>query len=326
MNNFARCGAAAVLMQLSLSWFLCASETVSVSFQTTASGGRWSPAHVVAVWMETSDGVFVRTIGNWSRRRRYELDNWLSKAGNSDGDAVMGATLTNHSSLLVLEHDKAWNMVPRNGTVPVADGRYVLHIEKDDGTEYRTQVAFEKNGQPSLIGPLTQSGFRNLVLYYSGRSAVAADTFVIASGNNQTGVPQQPLASPLTVLMKDAVHNPAVGVEVLFRVVIGDGTISAAQSTTNAQGIASVSWTLGSSLGTQQLVATAAGFPALFFRARAGDAIIAEPTSTAPAEPKSCGYGTGLSALLLLAMAKLTSVWFLNRQRFSHHRHLAQQK
>jgi hypothetical protein len=303
------------LAMLLLPNFFHASETVSVSFQTAATGGRWSPAHVVAVWIEKSDGTFVRTIGNWSRRRRYELDSWQYKAGNSDTDGVMGATITNQNALLRIEKDKAWKMLPRDGATAVDDGTYVLHMEQDDGREYRTHIVFEKNGQAALIGPVSQNGFRNIYVYYSGRSTTGENTFVMTGGDNQTGVVRQPLAQPLSVLMKDADNKPVVGVTVSFRVIIGDGVVSAAHVTTNTEGLALVNWTLGSGVGTQQLSATAVGFPALFFRATAQNEMPPGPAPASSKEPKSCGYGTGLSAFLLVIVAHVVLMRWSFRQR-----------
>ncbi len=72
------------------------------------------------------------------------------------------------------------------------------------------------------------------------------------SGNLQTGPAGEPLPSPLVVRASDRLGQPATGVPVAFRVLEGDGSVSAAEVATDANGRASVVWTLGTVAGETQ--------------------------------------------------------------------------
>ena len=76
-------------------------------------------------------------------------------------------------------------------------------------------------------------------------------TLTMVSGNSQTGVQGQSLASPLTVLVTDANSNPVSGVTVTFTVTGGGGTLSTGSVTTNSSGLASSTLTLGPTAGSQ---------------------------------------------------------------------------
>ncbi len=82
---------------------------------------------------------------------------------------------------------------------------------------------------------------------------------VVQGGSGQTGTVGAPLSQPVTVRVK-AVDNLGVqGVVVTFAVVTGGGSLSQTAVTTDANGDAAVTWTLGAALGTQQVSASVAG-------------------------------------------------------------------
>ncbi len=72
------------------------------------------------------------------------------------------------------------------------------------------------------------------------------------SGNLQAGPAGEPLLSPLVVRAFDRLGQPAAGVPVAFRVLEGGGTVSPAEVATDADGRASVMWTLGTVAGETQ--------------------------------------------------------------------------
>lgn len=107
------------------------------------------------------------------------------------------------------------------------------------------------------------------VIFTATASSVstAPSNLVIVSGNNQTGVAGQPLASPFVVRIADSSGNPVANQTVTFTVVSGGGTLSAIAPLTNSLGLASATLTLGPSAGTAAVTATAAGItgsPAVF--------------------------------------------------------------
>lgn len=78
---------------------------------------------------------------------------------------------------------------------------------------------------------------------------------VVQNGNNQNGPSNAPLPVPVAVRVTDAGGVAVPGAAVSFQVRQGGGTVSAASSVSDATGVATSTWTLGASLGAQQLVA-----------------------------------------------------------------------
>src|ERR1700744_972536 len=78
---------------------------------------------------------------------------------------------------------------------------------------------------------------------------------VIVSGANQSQDPSTPLDSALVVRVLDGGEKPVSGVTLTWTGT-GGGTGSAPTSTTDPDGQATVTWTLGSSTGTQVVTVT----------------------------------------------------------------------
>jgi len=79
------------------------------------------------------------------------------------------------------------------------------------------------------------------------------------SGDDQAGNASLPLRYPLVAVVTNASGIPVAGVTVNFAVTAGCGTLSGTQSTTDSQGVAFTSLTLGPNPGTNTVTATAAG-------------------------------------------------------------------
>ena len=71
-----------------------------------------------------------------------------------------------------------------------------------------------------------------------------------------------------SVIVRDLAGNPVPGIVVTFGVTAGGGVIVGSPATTNASGIATVtSWTVGTTAGTNLVVASGAGLPSVTFTA-----------------------------------------------------------
>ncbi|MDB4899611.1 MAG: hypothetical protein JWN53_1419, partial [Gemmatimonadetes bacterium] len=82
----------------------------------------------------------------------------------------------------------------------------------------------------------------------------------LVSGDAQSGNGSA-LAAPLVVLVTDVQSHPIGGVTISWAASDPTATLSAATSTTNDQGQASVNWTLGASGSRQTVTATTAAIP-----------------------------------------------------------------
>src|SRR5437660_11017228 len=82
----------------------------------------------------------------------------------------------------------------------------------------------------------------------------------MSGGDGQQATTGTAVATPPSVIVRDATNNPVQGVGVTFAPASGGGSVTGAEQTTNAAGIATVgSWTLGTTAGPNTLTPTAAG-------------------------------------------------------------------
>lgn len=99
------------------------------------------------------------------------------------------------------------------------------------------------------------------------------------TGKGQTGVVAAPVPVAPSVLLRDQYNNPVADMEVRFEVTGGGGTVTEEVATSDADGVAAVDgWTLGTTAGTQSLVARFDELPELTFEA------VAEPGPPAVAD------------------------------------------
>jgi Big-like domain-containing protein len=100
-------------------------------------------------------------------------------------------------------------------------------------------------------------------------SPTAPTAFQIEVGDGQTGHVSQPLPTDPAVVVLDINGQPVKGVAVSWSVTGGGGRISQVSSITGTDGVATTTWTLGSTAGPQQLTSSVRGLPALIFSATA---------------------------------------------------------
>ncbi len=89
------------------------------------------------------------------------------------------------------------------------------------------------------------------------------------AGPRLQGPTGAPLPVPLVVEVRDQNGNPLAGVQVTFAVTAGDGALSDTTATTDADGRAATTLTLGSQPGTNTVEATVAGLEPVTFTATA---------------------------------------------------------
>ncbi|MBT8404907.1 MAG: Ig-like domain-containing protein, partial [Gemmatimonadetes bacterium] len=98
---------------------------------------------------------------------------------------------------------------------------------------------------------------------------------VTTTGDGQTGTVGQPLASPLTILVTDQFGNPRAGEDVSW----SDGA-STTTVPTDASGLSSYSWTLGTVAGSQSASASVGSFSPVSFTATANPGAAANLASS----------------------------------------------
>ena len=96
-----------------------------------------------------------------------------------------------------------------------------------------------------------------------------------ASGDNQTAPATTALPLPLVVRASDRYGNVVPATAVAWQVMSGGGSVSAPSTASDTLGLASVTWILGDTAGTQTARASIAGALAVTFSATAGAALTA---------------------------------------------------
>jgi hypothetical protein len=134
----------------------------SLTFSVTTSEppGGYTGVHVIALWIEDTNGVFIKTkIRNAQARIQY-LDHWIASSAYNVVDAVTGATLPSHGTLTF-----TWNGTDVAGNV-VADKPYKVWIQMSDRNQSgaQTSVTFTKDTTVQHIVPADSGNFTNMVL------------------------------------------------------------------------------------------------------------------------------------------------------------------
>ena len=113
-----------------------------------------------------------------------------------------------------------------------------------------------------------------------GATVHLVPTSVTPGGNGQAGPAGATLPNPISVTVLDQNGDPMSGIAVALAVLTGNGTLGDSSLVTNAQGVASTTWTLGTASGTNNNTAkaTVTGFtgsaPILTASANAGAAAV----------------------------------------------------
>ncbi len=106
------------------------------------------------------------------------------------------------------------------------------------------------------------------VTFEATGSAGAPTTVVPVEGDGQTGVVGAPLPMPPAVRVRDTFQNPVPGVTVAFQVATGGGDVEVESALTDAEGVARAgAWTLGTTPGSNTLLASVAGLAPVGFSA-----------------------------------------------------------
>jgi alpha-tubulin suppressor-like RCC1 family protein len=125
-----------------------------------------------------------------------------------------------------------------------------------DGTASFAGVSYTSAGT-IYLGASSQ-GLSSACSTAVGVSAAAADHLIALQGDGQSGSVGQTLPVSPQVRVVDAFANPVAGFAVAFSVSAGGGSVASSPVTSDANGVASTAYTLGSTPGNHTLTAQAA--------------------------------------------------------------------
>jgi len=158
---------------------------------------------------------------------------------NASGGALSGVTVN-------------WSVLAGGGTLGSTSSTTNAQGEAQVGyTVGATAIANQVRG--------TVQGAASLTATFSATASAVIDNtpavITVVSGDNQSAFSGQALASPLVVRVANAANQVLQNITVSWTVVQGGGALGSATSTTNAQGEASNTYTVGASVGANQVQA-----------------------------------------------------------------------
>lgn len=119
------------------------------------------------------------------------------------------------------------------------------------GVQTLTITSFKTDGTTALTGsPLSLTATAT-----TATGSSVAERLLFFMGANQSAIVETALANPIIMKVVDLNGDAVAGTTVQFTVT--EGSLSSGTVTTDAEGKASVNWTLGASVGAQNLTATA---------------------------------------------------------------------
>jgi len=130
--------------------------TLSVSVLTVAPGGGYAPKNVVAIWIETNAGVFVKSLLVYANARKYDLTSWYPNSSGNVVNATTGATQNSNTTRTC-----TWNGTDVAGNV-VVDGTYLVCMNIADGRTAFASFPFVKGPTAVSLTPANVTGFSNI--------------------------------------------------------------------------------------------------------------------------------------------------------------------
>ena len=178
------------------------------------------------------------------------------------GDNQQGAPGT------ILEHPLVVVVRDRNGAA-YAEVPVVFTVAEGGGTLSITSTMTAPNGRAESTLTLGPNAGTNTVSVsvagIQGKQAFTAQgirtpkTLEIISGKDQEGLPGEALANPFVVEVRDQFDNPFSGARVTFAVTSGGGRLSVTTATTDSNGRAESTLTLGTNPGTNTVTVSVTG-------------------------------------------------------------------
>ena len=189
---------------------------------------------------------------------------WLDAPNNSISDMAAVANLTNLTSLSL-----SGNSISDLSAVAGLTNLIELYLAENSvsdlsplvanmGLGANTEIDVQGNplSYPSIYTHIPALQARSVFMEFDNRTPT---TLAKISGDSQQGTPGTALAQPFVVEVQDGESAAFAGVPVTFAVTTGGGALSATSTTTDANGQAASTLTLGNNAGTNTVQVSAQG-------------------------------------------------------------------
>ena len=178
-----------------------------------------------------------------------------------DGNQQVGSLNSPLSEPLVVEvvdaNDNPIENVRVRFTTTIGSGRFSPRTPRTDEDGF-AETTFTPTSAGRIRISASVAGVDDRAAF-TVQGGEPADALEKVSGDNQSGTPGNALANPFVVEVQDEDGEPLTGHSVTFSVTAGGGSLSATSATTNANGRAQTTLTLGSALGVNSVQASVTG-------------------------------------------------------------------
>jgi alpha-tubulin suppressor-like RCC1 family protein len=134
------------------------------------------------------------------------------------------------------------------------------NVSGTDGTVTATWTMGTSLGPNKAVALLSNQFLLDSAVFTATATTGPPQRFLKVGGDSQTGPASQDLPIALTVKVQDNFGNHLSGVKITWTPSALSGSASFVTDTTDAGGLASATWRLGTLVGTQNLTATVTGF------------------------------------------------------------------
>ena len=220
------------------------------------------PSNTSNVYAGTFGGGFFKSINGGA--------NWTSVTGVSGSVQSLAIDPSNPSNLFAGTNGFGTFTSKTAGATWVAPGsatnQYVQSLAIDPTATTTVYAATQGAG----VFKTTDGGTWLATGANSGSGVTPATTISLVSGDSQAGSVGQPLLHPFVAVVTNTFGIPVAGTNVTFAVTNGGGSLSGTQGTTDSQGVAFTTLTLGATAGIDNNSVTASvsglsGSPVTFF-------------------------------------------------------------
>ena len=236
--------------------------TLSVTSATTDKNGR--AESILILGSNAGTNTVTASVagipeGQTFNAEGIRIPETLEIISGNDQEGLPGAAL-----------DKPFVVEVRDGTdKPLPGVEVTFSVSSGGGTLSATSVTTNSNGRAESILTLGPDPGANTVTVsvagsqqtetFNAEGIRIPETLDIISGNDQEGLPGAALDKPFVVEVRDPADTPVPGVQVTFTVARGGGTLSATSVTTNSNGRAESTLTLGPNQGTNTVTVSVTG-------------------------------------------------------------------
>jgi len=143
-----------------------------VTVTTVSYGGSYSPHHVMAIWVQSKTGAYVKTLLAYAGVRRAYLNNWGTATSSTYNtvDAITSATQSVHGTSTCY-----WNGANQTGTT-LGDDTYNVVMEMTEGGSNKlASYAIKKGTTQQIITPANVAGFSNVTIKWTPASTPIED-------------------------------------------------------------------------------------------------------------------------------------------------------